>query len=124
MPGVAVGGSSRSRAWRNLDQLFGQPRHDQSRIVCYRQQHLAQRLGLLGIEPMRCRPVGRQAQLAEAAERRGEVQGGGSQARVIRGRLAAQSMQTRPMQRGRHGEIEVLRQCGHQFGRFDARAKR
>ncbi len=49
-------------------QLLGEPREDQPRIADDRQQHLAQGLGLAGIESLGGRPVARQAEVAEPEE--------------------------------------------------------
>ncbi len=105
-------------------QLLSQARHDQARIVRHCQQHLAQRLRLLGIESVRRGPVSWQAQLAQPRQTVSEPQRGRGQPRFVPGGLARQAVLARPVQRRGQRQIGVLRQCGDQFRGLDAAAER
>jgi len=61
-------------------QLSGEPYHHQAHIADDGQQHLAQRLGLAGLEAQFGTPIGRQSELAQLAQATRQVSRVGAEA--------------------------------------------
>ena len=101
------------------DQLLRQPRNHEARVADYRQQHLAQRLGLTCVEAACGGPVTREPQLPESQQSERDLRSRGSDdARELLGSEPGPA-DDRPHQHGLR-QIAVLRERAHDLGRLSS----
>ena len=96
-----------------LDQLFGQMRHHQARIGGHGQQHLAQDLRLLRVQPLLRGPAGRQMKLSHALEFGCDPYTACPEARLDLRVVAQWARPAQPMQQRAQCQIRVVRQGGY-----------